>query len=157
MVLKDWCPGLCVLSLCIMQSREFEVLIIIYIIIICDVQQGRHSEAENELEKLLGASHAKDAILELSKTQRGDEADTVTIAELLCGRHSRGTYKYKTSFLFIFWSYLGYISEALSISFPQNPLLFTQFFCSCFYWINPICFTTAFWNKRCVLFLFNCI
>ncbi|KAH6817109.1 Major facilitator superfamily protein [Perilla frutescens var. frutescens] len=52
-------------------------------------KQGRHSEAENELEKLLGASHAKDAIVELSKTDRGDEADTIKLLELLCGRHSR--------------------------------------------------------------------
>ncbi|KAH6818242.1 Major facilitator superfamily protein [Perilla frutescens var. frutescens] len=52
-------------------------------------KQGRHSEAENELEKLLGASHAKDAIVELSKTDRGDEADTIKLSELLCGRHSR--------------------------------------------------------------------
>ncbi|KAG6418870.1 hypothetical protein SASPL_121076 [Salvia splendens] len=53
------------------------------------LQQGRHGEAENELEKLLGASHAKDAIVELSKTQREDETDTIKLAELLCGRHSR--------------------------------------------------------------------
>lgn len=66
------------------------------------MQQGRHSEAENELEKLLGASHAKDAIVELSKTERGDEADTVKLAELLCGRHSRGTYRYMMSSLFKF-------------------------------------------------------
>ncbi|XP_041994540.1 probable plastidic glucose transporter 2 [Salvia splendens] len=52
-------------------------------------KQGRHGEAENELEKLLGASHAKDAIVQLSKTQRGDEIDTIKLAELLCGRHSR--------------------------------------------------------------------
>ncbi|XP_041991531.1 probable plastidic glucose transporter 2 [Salvia splendens] len=52
-------------------------------------KQGRHGEAENELEKLLGASHAKDAIVELSKTQREDETDTIKLAELLCGRHSR--------------------------------------------------------------------
>ncbi|KAG6416326.1 hypothetical protein SASPL_123754 [Salvia splendens] len=55
------------------------------------LEQGRHGEAENELEKLLGASHAKDAIVQLSKTQRGDEIDTIKLAELLCGRHSRGT------------------------------------------------------------------
>ncbi|KAH6797351.1 Major facilitator superfamily protein [Perilla frutescens var. hirtella] len=57
----------------------------------CVIEQGRHSEAENELEKLLGASHAKDAIVELSKTDRGDEVDTIKLSELLCGRHSTGS------------------------------------------------------------------
>lgn len=48
---------------------------------------GRTAEAENEFEKLLGGSHFKSAINELSKSDRGDEADTVKFSELLCGRY----------------------------------------------------------------------
>ncbi|KAG9148930.1 hypothetical protein Leryth_025235 [Lithospermum erythrorhizon] len=52
-------------------------------------KQGRHTEAELEFERLLGASHVKTAIAELSKLDRFDEADSVTIADLLLGRYSR--------------------------------------------------------------------
>ncbi|KAL0410643.1 UNVERIFIED_CONTAM: putative plastidic glucose transporter 2 [Sesamum latifolium] len=52
-------------------------------------KQGRSVEAEAVLEKLLGGSQAKAAILELSNTDRGDEANTIKLMELLCGRHSR--------------------------------------------------------------------
>ncbi|KAK6158959.1 hypothetical protein DH2020_006273 [Rehmannia glutinosa] len=52
-------------------------------------KQGRNGEAEAELEKLLGGSHAKAATVELSKTDRGDEDDSVKLVELLYGRHSR--------------------------------------------------------------------
>ncbi|KAI3443760.1 hypothetical protein Pfo_000425 [Paulownia fortunei] len=52
-------------------------------------KQGRNGEAEAELEKLLGGSHAKAAMVELSKTDRGDEVDTIKLVELLYGRHSR--------------------------------------------------------------------
>ncbi|PSR96131.1 Plastidic glucose transporter like [Actinidia chinensis var. chinensis] len=48
---------------------------------------GRTAEAENEFEKLLGGSHFKSAINELSKSDKGDEADAVKFSELLCGRH----------------------------------------------------------------------
>ncbi|XP_022893379.1 probable plastidic glucose transporter 2 isoform X3 [Olea europaea var. sylvestris] len=57
-------------------------------------KQGRSSEAEAEFQKLLGGLHVKDAMAELSKTDRGDENDSVKIAELLYGRHSRGRYNY---------------------------------------------------------------
>ena len=53
-------------------------------------QIGRTAEAENEFEKLLGGSHFKSAINELSKSDRGDEVDTVKFSELLCGRHFKG-------------------------------------------------------------------
>ncbi|KAL8479992.1 hypothetical protein ACS0TY_026288 [Phlomoides rotata] len=52
-------------------------------------KQGRHSEAETALERLLGIPHAKAAMVELSKTDRGDEGDTIKFVELLFGRHSR--------------------------------------------------------------------
>lgn len=52
-------------------------------------KRGRSSEAEAEFEKLLGGLHVKDAMAELSKTDRGDEVDSVKFAELLYGRHSR--------------------------------------------------------------------
>ncbi|KAK4396999.1 putative plastidic glucose transporter 2 [Sesamum angolense] len=52
-------------------------------------KQGRNVEAEAVLEKLLGGSEAKATILELSNTDRGGEANTIKLIELLCGRHSR--------------------------------------------------------------------
>ncbi|XP_057474220.1 probable plastidic glucose transporter 3 isoform X2 [Actinidia eriantha] len=51
------------------------------------LKRGRTAETENEFEKLLGRSHFKSAINELSKSDRGDETDTVKFSELLCGRH----------------------------------------------------------------------
>ncbi|KAL0346607.1 UNVERIFIED_CONTAM: putative plastidic glucose transporter 2 [Sesamum calycinum] len=54
-------------------------------------KQGRNVEAEAVLEKLLGGSEAKATILELSNTDRGGEANTIKLIELLCGRHSRGS------------------------------------------------------------------
>ncbi|EYU29813.1 hypothetical protein ABFS82_10G105700 [Erythranthe guttata] len=52
-------------------------------------KQGRTEEAEAELEKLVGGLHAKAAMVELSKTDRGDEVDTISLIEMLCGRHGR--------------------------------------------------------------------
>ncbi|XP_052181656.1 probable plastidic glucose transporter 2 isoform X2 [Diospyros lotus] len=51
-------------------------------------KRGRSAEAEIEFEKLLGGSHVKSAIAELSKVDR-DETDTIKFSELLYGRHSR--------------------------------------------------------------------
>ncbi|MED6145513.1 hypothetical protein PIB30_025983 [Stylosanthes scabra] len=50
-------------------------------------KQGRITEAEAEFERLLGASEAKFAMSELSKVDRGDDADTVKLSELVRGRH----------------------------------------------------------------------
>ncbi|XP_050217211.1 probable plastidic glucose transporter 2 isoform X3 [Mercurialis annua] len=52
-------------------------------------KQGRSAEAEIEFEKLLGGMHVKYAMQELSKVDRGDDADNVTLSELLYGRHFR--------------------------------------------------------------------
>lgn len=52
-------------------------------------KRGRITEAEAEFERLLGASHVKSAVAELSKSDRGDDSDSVTISELLYGRHFR--------------------------------------------------------------------
>ncbi|XP_015966451.1 probable plastidic glucose transporter 2 [Arachis duranensis] len=49
--------------------------------------QGRIAEAEATFERLLGASEAKFAMSELSKVDRGDDADTVKLSELVRGRH----------------------------------------------------------------------
>lgn len=59
------------------------------------IQRGRTEEAEAEFEKLLGGSHVKVAMAELSKSDKGDDADTVKLSELFYGRHFRG--KYDTS------------------------------------------------------------
>lgn len=53
-------------------------------------KQGRIADAETEFEKLLGGSHVKSAMAELSKFDRGDETDTIKFSELLFGRHFRG-------------------------------------------------------------------
>ncbi|XP_061367516.1 probable plastidic glucose transporter 3 isoform X1 [Gastrolobium bilobum] len=52
-------------------------------------KRGRTIEAETELEKLLGGVHVKPAMTELSKSDRGDESDTIKLSELLYGCHSR--------------------------------------------------------------------
>ncbi|GMY36046.1 probable plastidic glucose transporter 2 [Fagus crenata] len=52
-------------------------------------KRGRTEEAEAEFEKLLGGSHVKFAMAELSKSDKGDDTDTVGLSELLYGRHFR--------------------------------------------------------------------
>ncbi|XP_058213067.1 probable plastidic glucose transporter 2 [Rhododendron vialii] len=52
-------------------------------------KRGRIAEAEAEFEKLLGGSHVKSAMAELSKSDRGDETDSMKFSELLYGRHFR--------------------------------------------------------------------
>ncbi|XP_039120174.1 probable plastidic glucose transporter 2 isoform X1 [Dioscorea cayenensis subsp. rotundata] len=52
-------------------------------------KRGRLVEAEVEFERLLGASHVKSAISELSRSDKGDDVDTVRFSDLLCGRHFR--------------------------------------------------------------------
>ncbi|KAI8571142.1 hypothetical protein RHMOL_Rhmol01G0095700 [Rhododendron molle] len=52
-------------------------------------KRGRIAEAEAEFEKLLGGSHVKSAMAELSKSDRGEETDSMKFSELLYGRHFR--------------------------------------------------------------------
>ncbi|GAB4850215.1 hypothetical protein Ancab_029509 [Ancistrocladus abbreviatus] len=52
-------------------------------------KKGRGADAESEFERLLGSSHVKAAISELSKLDRGDEVDAVKFTELFLGRHFR--------------------------------------------------------------------
>lgn len=54
------------------------------------IQRGRIGEAEVEFERLLGATHVKAAMAELTKSDRGDDGDSVKYSELLYGRHFRG-------------------------------------------------------------------
>ncbi|KZV27470.1 putative plastidic glucose transporter 2-like [Dorcoceras hygrometricum] len=61
-------------------------------------KQGRNIEAEAELEKLLGTAHAKAAMVELLKSERGDEIASVKLVELLYGRHSRVVFLGSTLF-----------------------------------------------------------
>ncbi|KAG6788959.1 hypothetical protein POTOM_005037 [Populus tomentosa] len=51
------------------------------------LKRGRSTEAEAQFEKLLGGSHVKSAIIELSKSDRGDEVDKVKLSEFLYGRY----------------------------------------------------------------------
>lgn len=50
-------------------------------------KRGRVAEAEDEFERLLGGPHVKSAIAELSRSDRGDDAEGVKLSELLYGRH----------------------------------------------------------------------
>ncbi|KAL3632974.1 hypothetical protein CASFOL_025958 [Castilleja foliolosa] len=50
-------------------------------------KRGRITQTEEELERLMGASHVKSAMAELSKSDKGDEADVVKFSELVHGRH----------------------------------------------------------------------
>ncbi|ERM98627.1 hypothetical protein AMTR_s00109p00091210 [Amborella trichopoda] len=50
-------------------------------------KQGRSIEAEVEFERLLGAAHVKSAIAELSRSDKGDNADSIRFVDLLYGRH----------------------------------------------------------------------
>ncbi|OMO66672.1 Sugar/inositol transporter [Corchorus olitorius] len=52
-------------------------------------KRGRGADAEAEFEKLLGGPYAKGALAELSKSERGDDADTVKFSELVYGRHRK--------------------------------------------------------------------
>ncbi|KAL0015432.1 hypothetical protein SO802_002501 [Lithocarpus litseifolius] len=52
-------------------------------------KRGRTEEAEAEFEKLLGGSHVEVAMAELSKSDKGDDTDTVKLSELFYGRHFR--------------------------------------------------------------------
>ncbi len=54
-------------------------------------QRGRAAEAETMFEKLLGGVYVKSAIADLSKGDRGDEADNVKLSELLYGRYFKST------------------------------------------------------------------
>lgn len=51
------------------------------------LKRGRSTEAEAQFEKLLGGSHVKSAIIELSKSDWGDEVDKVKLSEFLYGRY----------------------------------------------------------------------
>ncbi|KAM0832759.1 hypothetical protein ACQ4PT_064704 [Festuca glaucescens] len=48
---------------------------------------GRTNEAEIQFEKLLGPLHVKSAMAELSRSERGDDGESVKYSELFYGRH----------------------------------------------------------------------
>ncbi|KAH9665916.1 putative plastidic glucose transporter 3 [Citrus sinensis] len=50
-------------------------------------KRGRGAEAEAELERLFGGLHVKYSMAELSKSERGDEADAVKFSELISPRN----------------------------------------------------------------------
>ncbi|XP_042475930.1 probable plastidic glucose transporter 2 isoform X1 [Macadamia integrifolia] len=63
-------------------------------------KRGRCAEAEVEFEKLLGESHVKSAIAELSKLDRSDDVEDVKYSELFRGRHFRVVFIGSTLFAF---------------------------------------------------------
>ncbi|CAL9179109.1 probable plastidic glucose transporter 2 isoform X1 [Musa acuminata AAA Group] len=52
-------------------------------------KRGRIGEAEVEFERLLGGSHVKSAMAELSRSDRGDDSESIKYSELFYGRHFR--------------------------------------------------------------------
>ncbi|XP_020891111.1 probable plastidic glucose transporter 3 isoform X4 [Arabidopsis lyrata subsp. lyrata] len=52
-------------------------------------KRGRAAEAEAVFEKLLGGSYVKASMAELMKSDRGDDADSAKLSELLFGRSFR--------------------------------------------------------------------
>ncbi|URE30501.1 Sugar transporter [Musa troglodytarum] len=54
-------------------------------------KRGRVAEAEVEFERLLGGPHVKLAMAELSRSERGDEGESIKYSELFYGRHFRGS------------------------------------------------------------------
>ncbi|CAL9134327.1 unnamed protein product [Musa textilis] len=52
-------------------------------------KRGRVAEAEVEFERLLGGPHVKLAMAELSRSERGDEGESIKYSELFYGRHFR--------------------------------------------------------------------
>ncbi|XP_010915854.1 probable plastidic glucose transporter 2 [Elaeis guineensis] len=52
-------------------------------------KRGRIGEAEVEFERLLGGPYVKSALAELSRSDKGDDAEGVKYSELLYGRHFR--------------------------------------------------------------------
>ncbi|PKA63461.1 putative plastidic glucose transporter 3 [Apostasia shenzhenica] len=50
-------------------------------------KHGKLVEAESQFQRLLGGSHVKSVMSELSRSDKGDDADGVKLSELLCGRH----------------------------------------------------------------------
>lgn len=110
------------------------------------LQRGRGAEAEAELERLFGGLHVKYSMAELSKSERGDDADAVKFSELISPRNFGG----KNVNLF------QIISHCTNM-FPSKRLLLYFSICSGFHWIYPFCFTTVIWHKCCILFLVNCL
>jgi hypothetical protein len=58
--------------------------------ILLSMQRGRISEAEMQLEKLLGPLHVKSAMAELSRSEK-DDGENVKYSELFRGRYFSGT------------------------------------------------------------------
>ncbi|XP_058109566.1 probable plastidic glucose transporter 2 isoform X2 [Magnolia sinica] len=52
-------------------------------------KQGKCVEAEAEFERLLGGSHVKSAMTELSRSDRGDDVESVRFSDLIYGRNFR--------------------------------------------------------------------
>ncbi|XP_039033786.1 probable plastidic glucose transporter 3 isoform X2 [Hibiscus syriacus] len=61
-------------------------------------KRGRGAEAEAEYEKLWGGPYVKSAMAELSKSDRGDDANTFKFSELLYGHHRKVVFMGSTLF-----------------------------------------------------------
>ncbi|KAI3977219.1 hypothetical protein MKX01_035949 [Papaver californicum] len=66
----------------------------------CIRKKGRSAEAKTLFEKLLGGLHVKYAMVELSKSGRGDEPDIVKFLKLFYGRHFPPTFLNKVAEIF---------------------------------------------------------
>lgn len=63
------------------------------------LQRGRVAEAEVEFERLLGGPHVKLAMAELSRSERGDDGESIKYSELFYGRHFRGIHYMRRALL----------------------------------------------------------
>ncbi|CAI9114150.1 OLC1v1014805C1 [Oldenlandia corymbosa var. corymbosa] len=53
------------------------------------LKRGRVAETEEELQRLFGPLHVKSSMAELTKSERGEEADVLNFSDLFYGRHVR--------------------------------------------------------------------
>lgn len=97
------------------------------------LQRGRIGEAEVEFERLLGGPHVKSALAELSRSDKGDDAESVKYSELLYGRHFRGKHSNQHSFSASWFSCMlpcchSFKSFTWKFCSLQVPFLFLQLF-----------------------------
>ncbi|KAE8709183.1 Major facilitator superfamily protein isoform 2 [Hibiscus syriacus] len=125
-------------------------------------KKGRAADAEAAFEKLFGGPYVKGAIVDLSKSDRGDEAETVKLSELLYGHHRKGSFaallvmdnlgrKYKADTLLDLWFVLAFAAGAgpvpsllLSEMFPGRIRAKAMSVCLTVHWIGPLVLDTIF-------------
>ena len=73
----------------------------------CHLQRGRIGEAEAQFERLLGVFHVKSAMAELSRSDKGDDVESIRFSDLLSGHYFRGKYNWDKpipAFFFLYYA-----------------------------------------------------